>query len=466
MKPKRTNSKKAPQNIQTAASAKRHDLQISEKLAADPEFAAAYRALLARDEAVRSRREKIAEMRETSVELSYVQKAERLLRFVLEDWESYGELEALVYLASRGHVVDTEIKDVVQVWKNAERRSIQECAKKYGAAATDIERHSIYQLNDFWFSDRGLHDAEATLLRVVEWCGIEGYEPWWRRFAKESKENILLGGPEPRLLAIWLVDMCRSNYALRHMPEVLKLAFDVITLTSSYRQVPWTFGHQIVVQGGQRDSVYDDDLEYAAAVAWCATRISGNVDPSLVQAAVATLAKNQLPDGAWPSHTGSNAASIETTALAIHALHAHRNSRSDQMLSDAASWLLSTQDPAGYWSEETCRNPTYLTVLVLDALELANGSRSTTFGTQRSTQSRATGARPIRKSKREKKTNGRRFQVAFSFPGDVRRNVKSVTAKLSTELGDEGVFYDNHFKSELARISMCTCRRSMPVNQI
>lgn len=46
------------------------------------------------------------------------------------------------------------------------------------------------------------------------------------------------------------------------------------------------------------------------------------------------------------------------------------------------------------------------------------------------------------------------FQVALSFPGEVRDYVESTASSLIDELGKNAVFYDNNFKSQLARPSL------------
>ncbi len=48
-------------------------------------------------------------------------------------------------------------------------------------------------------------------------------------------------------------------------------------------------------------------------------------------------------------------------------------------------------------------------------------------------------------------TQGRRFQVALSFPGEKRAFVSQVADHLSQRLGRESVFYDGYYEAELAR---------------
>jgi TIR domain len=48
------------------------------------------------------------------------------------------------------------------------------------------------------------------------------------------------------------------------------------------------------------------------------------------------------------------------------------------------------------------------------------------------------------------------FDVAFSFPGEVRNYVESVAGELERLIGPDSYFYDNNYKAQLARPSMDT----------
>lgn len=50
--------------------------------------------------------------------------------------------------------------------------------------------------------------------------------------------------------------------------------------------------------------------------------------------------------------------------------------------------------------------------------------------------------------------NSHCFDVALSFPGEVREYVESTANRLVDKLGKNAVFYDNNFKSQLARPSL------------
>jgi hypothetical protein len=48
------------------------------------------------------------------------------------------------------------------------------------------------------------------------------------------------------------------------------------------------------------------------------------------------------------------------------------------------------------------------------------------------------------------------FDVAFSFPGEVRTYVESIAAELEREVGPDSYFYDSNYKAQLARPSLDT----------
>jgi hypothetical protein len=81
----------------------------------------------------------------------------------------------------------------------------------------------------------------------------------------------------------------------------------------------------------------------------------------------------------------------------------------------------------------------YLSVLVLDALNLAEGRQEVTFGKQVGGQNLTVPA------------GNRRFKVALSFPGELRGRVEPIADALAQRLGKDKVFYDRFHEAELAR---------------
>ena len=57
------------------------------------------------------------------------------------------------------------------------------------------------------------------------------------------------------------------------------------------------------------------------------------------------------------------------------------------------------------------------------------------------------------------------FDVAFSFPGEVRSYVESIAAELEREIGPNSYFYDNNYKAQLARPSLDTLLQDIYLNR-
>jgi hypothetical protein len=420
----------------------------------------------------------VDELRKSSAGLTPQQKAERLLRLILEDWESCSDLEALVYLASRGLPHKKETKDTIEMWAAAEERVIGACERGHTSIPTpegdpewsggrsrhdaaDILNRTSYELHSFWDSRNDPRPTEATMFRVVEWCGIDGFDAWWTRFARETNEDMLQGGPVPEMVTWWLFDMCRSSFARKLMGETLLHVLNVVTVCGPPRRFPWVLTRPRRGKGGSIEYFSDDNLDYAASLVWCAKWLRPSEHKELTREAVGLLAKHQLACGGWSDWTSSREASIETTAVAIHAIATSGAPRSKEMMRSAAKWLIEQQDPAGYWAEASCPNRVYLTVLVLDALEMASGGNRTTLRgyKHRSTSKRARSLRSLHPSK--PRPTGKRFRVALSFPGELRPKVGRVAKHLAATLGKKRVFYDKNFQHELARPNLDTYLQSI-----
>jgi hypothetical protein len=117
------------------------------------------------------------------------------------------------------------------------------------AEARKIEERSEFQLPDFWGHRGHERTIDATMLRTVEWCGIGGFEPWWRRLARQTATDFIDGGVEPTSLAYWLFAMSRSQLAIKIMPRALKLALDSVELVRTGSH-PWTHWAPNARRGG------------------------------------------------------------------------------------------------------------------------------------------------------------------------------------------------------------------------
>lgn len=421
----------------------------------NPELARAWNLLQEREDHFRSRFDSHVA---TVAKLPTKERAEAWLRFVLEDPDDYGDLEALVYLVSQGEDCSEYISRTISQWKGDEEAAIAACSR--GAAissggntfysgsmpeaeAAKIEERPSYQLSDFWqHSNRGYRVIEATMLRVVHWCAIGGFEPWWRRVAKEATQDFLTDPPEAPWLIWWLLVMARADKALATMPKALSHSLDVVRLSSRWNSKPWLMNTARPVKSPNAGYEYPTltNLLFTSCLAFCLMRLGKDSDDlNLAAEAVGVLEKHQRADGSWPSWSDGTNGSIEATAIAIHAVALQKPPSAQRLVTKAVNWLKAQQEPGGYWTERSCPDPAFLTVLVLDAMELATGGSRVTFG--RSSISAAPTA----------VGQQRRFRVALSFPGEVRNRVETVASALANRFGEDKVFYDRFHEPDLAR---------------
>jgi hypothetical protein len=300
-------------------------------------------------------------------------KAEDWLSHVAGHIEMVPDQEALVYLLSRGHDCHEQVTGLIESWKEAERERLQEWKKRRPEAnVMRIEDASSFVLRDYWGgAPSGDYIFDATMLRTVEWCEIGGFEAWWRRLARSSNEKRLQGGiEESSAAAYWLFNMVRADRAIELMPQVLEGYLESISLSGPDRGEPWEF------DGGEH-------LPYASTIVFARHRLaSSNSDFRLVQQAIETISKQQNGSGGWPILTGDPDASIESTAMALHALALAKPPGWSRMAARACDWLWSVQEKQGFWTEPGTSGSVYLTVLVLDAIALTNGNERVTFRRQ------------------------------------------------------------------------------------
>jgi hypothetical protein len=300
-------------------------------------------------------------------------KAESWLAGIARHVEMTPDQEALVYLRSRGQECHDEVSALVEAWKEDEKGRLAEWHSRYPEANhAIIAQASSFLLRNFWdAAGVGDHTFDATMLRSVEWCEVRGFEPWWRRLAADYKEKWLQGGmAESVEAAHWLFSMARSDYAIQLMPEVLLGALNYIGLPSRDHGESWILPDP---------SEIAEQVDRASAILFAHHRLpSSRCDPQLIHQAEETIAKHQDGSGGWPVPSGDTKPSVESTAMALHALGVSQPQGWKRVSARARDWLLSAQLPDGSWAEGGV-SPVYLTVLVLDAIELVRGGEHLTF---------------------------------------------------------------------------------------
>jgi len=383
-------------------------------------------------------------------------KANAWMVFAADNIDTYGDQEALVYLRSRGHECGKQIDELVSDWKRAAQQQIENCAKDVSvyvletgetkreggiplAKVSDVKNVSPYLLHNFWGGrdEQGL-SIDATMLRTVQWCEIGGFDEWWERLARTTTQDVIQGGIDSVPGSFWLFNMSRSDYAIELMGRALDRALEVIELPSNGEPYPWRVMREWNAQG-ERASCSVDHLPYAAAIVFANLRVrSSQPNDSLIRLATEVILKAQDEDGAWHCWADSHP-SVEATAMCLHAVALWRPRGWERAGRKGVKWLWSKQERSGCWLDRGSPDPVYLSVLVLDALNLAEGRQEVTFGKQVGGQNLTVPA------------GNRRFKVALSFPGELRGRVEPIADALAQRLGKDKVFYDRFHEAELAR---------------
>lgn len=339
------------------------------------------------------------ELVESIQSLPPLEKAEAWLKYVVDHEMDYGDQEALVYLVSRGYDCAERIMALVSDWKLAAERAIEDCMRERRAVdfetgepgrvvrkgisyaeASDVRSQSPYRLPDFWSGlDHQELSIDATMLRTVEWCSIGGFNAWWLRLARENYELVTHGGIEAVPASFFLFNMCRSDYGIQIMNRSLIRILEAAGLSEYKQSHPW---RRLKFSADAVRPV--DHFAYAASLAFANERLRpGGVNVVPVDQALEALLESQDKDGSWRCWADEAESSVDTTGMAIHALAIRRPRGWELAASAARDWLWSTQDRSGSWHDPGCPDSVYLTVLVLDALELAGGGSRVSFSLAR-----------------------------------------------------------------------------------
>jgi hypothetical protein len=324
--------------------------------------------------------------------LEPLERAEAWLKHMAASQDTYIAQEAVVYLISRKHDCTRRIREIVVAWKADERKLIEarmqpliqedlltgeQTVLREGMSyseASDLLHASAFEIEYFWDDPHcSSLSRDATMLRTAERCNIGGFDNWWLRLARVDHEMAVHVGVEPVAASFYLFCMCRSNYAIRLMRKTLDWRLDAIELPHYSQRYPWRRPNGVELSRAV------DNLSYAAALVFANQRLrSHRRDTELVDRALDLILKHQHSNGSWCHWADDQRPSIEATAMAIHALALSRPQGWAPAVQAAVDWLWSVQDASGCWIEYGC-DGVYLTVLVLDALELAEGRTNITF---------------------------------------------------------------------------------------
>jgi len=394
------------------------------------------------------------------VGLSAIEKAEAWLRCVALNCQSYAEQEALVYFASRGESVDEMAKKIIPYWKRGERFAIE---SRYGSSAMylegDVTGNDKSKANPneastwftdrvaskFWDTPRDFGDTDmtidATMFRTMEWCDIGGFDDWWKRYAANLHLEVMSSGVERGSSShLFLFSLCRSDYAMELLRGDLEFILSALEVPEHGLRFPW----QAWVFQPNRVAEVVEYPWYLAGILFARRRLRGASERSSGQY-LDTLLKMQGENGAWKvkwSAPYGERDSVVETAIAMHALALEKPRGFSLCVSNGAKWLLENQDEGGFWYELSME-PSFVTVLVLDALSLASDKPGVTFDVSAET----TEIKGRRSSEHEQE-RGRVVSPTFVLPkGDVVMGDKIETGSIQAGILNMGRF--DHVVSKL-----------------
>ena len=247
------------------------------------------------------------------------EKAEGVLAAWMLHADSYGDHEALVYFLSRGQECKEAVASVLGQWKFAADEAVKRCAegipltvignsseetksKRFGmkplSEAADVEQQSELSLRNFW----GGHDSQeftidATMLRTAQWARIEGFEPWWRRYAREVRQGIAQGGLAVLPGAYYLFGLCRSDYAIDLLGDALAHGLWALAVGEVDAEKGWR-----VIRETPDKVCTTGSAVVAAAIVFAASRVPGAaalLRSETVEHGAEYLRSRQSYEGGW-----------------------------------------------------------------------------------------------------------------------------------------------------------------------
>lgn len=287
---------------------------------------------------------------ETIKNLDPLDKAHRWLEYIANNIEDYSNLEALIYLKSRGFDCSNIIQEIIDWWK---RDSI-EYRDSYRFWSGSLETESF---------------LDVSMLKVKEMLEIGGFDDWFIDLEKEFCDINFDINPDG---SYTLFEICRSDYCINNMNVTLKSLLNKI-IGFRVDKVPWIFDNSHLCKKLI-------NIAFISHLVFSYHRImSNNQNNNLIDEACEILLKLQNAEGCWSTWENDNYQSIYTTAVAIHALCLYKPKGWKHSVLKARDWIINAQNQNGFWCEASWPMSIHLSVLVMDAIELASESSNVTF---------------------------------------------------------------------------------------
>lgn len=322
------------------------------------------------------------------------QKAYKFLEYFYNNYStSFGEDEFLVLLISRGgNFKDFQGKQF-DLWKNKSIELINRAGYSFSNSETgenkvvryieeknlfeqDVAKTPHFEIPDFWAGRRNeVNTIDATMLRVAQWCKLSGFDGYWKRLVNDIELNVPFDLSDRMQRIQWMFSICRCEYAIDLMFSKLSLLIEILIIPDEQNiNNVWEY-------------LYFDPKNWEKEVRNSAFITSGllfilirlgkrNQYSHLIQEAKEFLIKAQTQEGGWKRFSNDESISIETTAMCIHALSLVDYESLSYVIKKGVECLYTRQDIWGLWFEENdfYVSSEYLTVLVLDAIEIEEGN--------------------------------------------------------------------------------------------
>lgn len=319
-----------------------------------------------------------------------VDKANSWIRVVAADAGADSDVEAALYLASRGQqlVVDSELlrerwhamicNDIASSrYPGSIPESTIERAKQRTISLAEAAQVLKFgeTLNRFFsFRDEEEIHIDSTMLRAVDWLGISGFTPWL-----ESVIEDLSKGPQAGIdqsyCAWWLYHWCRSDLAIRMADKTgVESWLWALLNAGATRLEPWR-----IFWADRKDPRHRDYLPLAAIILFVWHRINPvGFTYDIPAKAIGLLEQTQLKSGAWPIYPDDSEPDLLTTMAAVHGLAMAQPKGWQASARRASNWLLTQQQDLGYWA--VAGGPVVaITVEALDAISIGMGDKELTF---------------------------------------------------------------------------------------
>ena len=361
----------------------------------------------------------------------WLQKAEDWLAERARMSDTWSNGEALVYFMSRGRRKAREYgayESVVREhWHAVSGRIGSLVARRKLVETHPMTGEDCPMSPRFW--DMGADECaratlDATMMRVSQWLGIDGFNETWKQLARHLCWEANMSEPSDGAPAYRLFPLCRSSMALNEMPEAARAFLWALLRGKPNPTRPWEIRQhhpdEPAADGHKGEIV--ESVAIAAAIAFATVR---NVtdDITMAQQARRVLVERQAKTGAWP-RTGPYLEDIDSvlnTAMAMHAisLAKPRPRGAKKALEKGLAWIHGQQYAEGHWMEHGV-DPVYLTVLVLDTIELATGGEKVTL---------LLSEPPARVIKPPRRKPGRRRKIPESAYAEIREAYDEVKSK-------------------------------------